>query len=563
MTGGGGPPQTLEAEGELRRDAKEAVWCAGGGAFDYSDGDATEARLYADLRAVTDRSEFSAELRERATDWASTYHFSPLRGNLLRHLPWRGRAVLELGAGCGAVTRFLGEAGATVTAVEGSVTRARCAARRCAGLDAVRVYAGPFDAFTPRPVFDAVLLIGVLEYAARFDDAADPIGRRLAWCRRWLRPGGELVVAIENQLGLKYLLGAPEDHVNKPYHGVADGYRPGGVRTLGRSELADAILGAGFGGVRFASPFPDYKLPAVVVTEAGFDDPNFDAGALLRHAPVAAAFQPGPPVPFDARRVWGPVLRNGLGPDLSPSFLVRAGRDATPDEPDDTRAYAYAADRAAAYATATSFVPGDAGGLTVRKRRLRPEPPPAGGVLEHRTGDAAYVSGRLLETELLDAADRRDADGVLAVLSRWCDFLQDRAGAPGDAGEGFAAAARPESVDWIPRNLLVRPDGTLAVIDPEWTLRVPFSLNTLALRYLTLIGGELRAAARAGAPRLDPPAVAAVLNLDLSDAALNAADDVHRRIYAQVLPGRTPPDLTACFGVTRPSQRRADAGGPA
>ena len=54
------------------------------------------------------------------------------------------RALLELGAGCGAVTRWLGEHFENVDTVEGSLARAQVARERCRDLDGVRVAAANF-----------------------------------------------------------------------------------------------------------------------------------------------------------------------------------------------------------------------------------------------------------------------------------------------------------------------------------------------------------------------------------------------------------------------------------
>ena len=54
------------------------------------------------------------------------------------------RKYWELGAGCGAITRYLGEKFATVFAVEGSFPRARVAKKRCSDLKGVSVLCANF-----------------------------------------------------------------------------------------------------------------------------------------------------------------------------------------------------------------------------------------------------------------------------------------------------------------------------------------------------------------------------------------------------------------------------------
>ena len=110
------------------RDAATGCWRPGAERppFPYTDGEHVEAELLALMQATADRSVLSPALRAAIRDWPTHYHLGPRRANLLRPLgDWlRGRAVLEIGAGCGAMTRYLGECGARVLALEGSPRRA-------------------------------------------------------------------------------------------------------------------------------------------------------------------------------------------------------------------------------------------------------------------------------------------------------------------------------------------------------------------------------------------------------------------------------------------------------
>lgn len=75
--------------------------------------------------------------------------------------------------------------------------------------------------------FDVVTLIGVLEYARKYfsvEPGNDPVKATLEKARRMLKPGGVFLLAIENQLGLKYFAGRPEDHNGVPMYGIEDLY---------------------------------------------------------------------------------------------------------------------------------------------------------------------------------------------------------------------------------------------------------------------------------------------------------------------------------------------------
>ena len=112
-----------------------------GKAIEYSDGQDVESRIEAIICNASDRSVSSTELVRQITDWPSQYHLGKLRHCLLRPLNIKpGDRVLEIGCGCGALTRYLGEIGADTIALEGSPARARIAAARCSDLPNVKVY---------------------------------------------------------------------------------------------------------------------------------------------------------------------------------------------------------------------------------------------------------------------------------------------------------------------------------------------------------------------------------------------------------------------------------------
>ncbi len=141
----------------------------------YSDGDEVETRIASIIEQASDITVLSTELRQHCTDWPSLYHLSSTRANLIR--PFESilsGSVLEIGAGCGAITRFLGECGANVLALEGSPRRAAIARSRTRDLENVTVLAERFDQFQSGRKFDVITLIGVLEYANLFTSGENP-----------------------------------------------------------------------------------------------------------------------------------------------------------------------------------------------------------------------------------------------------------------------------------------------------------------------------------------------------------------------------------------------------
>ncbi|MGE8499339.1 MAG: glycosyltransferase [Pseudomonas sp.] len=293
--------------------------------FAYSDGDAVENFLYKTIKNAGDVSTGSDELIQYISDWATLYHLSPARANLLRPIEQnlRGKQVLELGSGCGAISRFLGETGCELTCVEGSHRRAAITAARCRGLSNVKVYNDNFQDFQAEHQFDVVTLIGVLEYSRKFIKGEDPIAAALALAQSFLKPDGVLIIAIENKLGLKYWAGALEDHVGVPFYGIESLYGEATAVTFGKKEIARVLQRANFGDLEFYYPYPDYKLPGMVLSELVEDADPAIANNLL-----SASFAPNQVVDYARVLSEGATYRalvdNGLVGDLANSFLIIA-----------------------------------------------------------------------------------------------------------------------------------------------------------------------------------------------------------------------------------------------
>ena len=241
--------------------------------FNYSDGEQAERLLHDILSSAADLSSNSVELDQQIVDWPSEYHLSSTRANLLRPLNLEGVThVLELGCGCGSISRYLGEqAGLQVDSVEGSPTRAALAALRCKDLPNVTISTGNFNGMQfPQAHYDLVLFVGVTEYAGRFSEREtdqQALQDLLALAKSAAKPDGVVLVAIENRLGLKYLLGANEDHYGQAYVGLDNYPDSTGIRTYNRPEWLAQIAAAQFACNQFIYPFPDYKIPTLLVNE--------------------------------------------------------------------------------------------------------------------------------------------------------------------------------------------------------------------------------------------------------------------------------------------------------
>jgi SAM-dependent methyltransferase len=452
----------------------------------YSDGDEFEQRIEKILVDASDRSLFSAELAAACLDWPSYYHLSCTRANLLRPLHDRlgGADVLEVGAGCGAITRYLGELGATVCALEGSKRRARIARLRTADLTNVSVVSDNFETFETQRTFDVITFIGVLEYANQFVGGDVPACTMLERARAMLKPGGVVIVAIENQLGLKYFAGAPEDHVNHRMFGIEERYPSSGVRTYGRVELTKLLQRSGFSKQLFYAPFPDYKFPVTVFSEDGLRSADIDAHAMLQSS-IYADRQLTRFLSFDLSRAWGVVIRNKLGIDLANSFLIVAGEENLSQKP--ILAWHYSTSRAAPFCKELTFTQrGES--IYLLPRLLNPTlPNPAKDVVTiDLPKELPFVRGQQLSDEFakLLTSDGWNFEDVARSTKRFLGIAESVVKAEGvDALLSSASASIPgRYLDLIPQNLIDTGSGEFIFIDREWSYCAPVSASWLIFR---------------------------------------------------------------------------------
>ncbi len=462
--------------------------------FDYSDGDEVEERLKNIIASASDLGLDSAELMAAQTDWPSRYHFSADRANLLRPFAdeLRGAKVLELGCGCGAITRYLGELGADVVAVEGSLRRAEMTAMRCHDLPAVNVVCERAQNLPFEGRFDFVTLIGVLEYSRRYVDAPDPILAMLESARRYLAPNGRLIVAIENQMGLKYLAGAPEDHGLGVFSGVNDLYDDTSVVTFGRKELEDYLLRAGFGAVETHLPFPDYKLPMLVVHPAGNCENNakWQLGSLLANTVYYDLQKPKNPT-FSLERAWHVVGRNGLAADLANSHLLVASVcDDQPDLAPERLATHFSARRAPKYFQQVEFLKDEHGDIVVHRTT-----PSDGEQADKslRTKTEPYLPGRIHAEALHDVVQR--PEWTSAQVKKWADVWIDELRChliePCDSVKQLDWAEYKEwlpanFLDAVPRNLILGESGGANFIDLEWPAEHALPMELVVYRGLAV-----------------------------------------------------------------------------
>ena len=227
-----------------------------------------------------------------ATDnrWPILYHFSNKRQNLLEWYPFKeGAEVLEIGAGCGAITGILCDKCKHVTSVELSKKRSLINFYRNSDKPNLEIIVGNLNDIKFDKKFDYITLIGVLEYAALYTASDSPYIDFLKNIKKNLKPNGTLIIAIENKFGLKYWAGAKEDHTGVIFDGLEGYSSKRKIYTFSKPELITTLNDAGFFENTFYYPYPDYKLPNSIysdrrlprIGELQNDIVNYDQSRML------------------------------------------------------------------------------------------------------------------------------------------------------------------------------------------------------------------------------------------------------------------------------------------
>ena len=477
-------------------DAKTKVWMRSGySGIGYSDGEEIERRLQRIVETSSDVSVMSAELASHCGDWATHYHLSRQRANLLRPFEsqLQGKQILEIGAGCGAITRYLGEIGAEVLALEGSPRRALITSLRCREQENVTVVAEAIHEFQRVPQFDVVTLIGVLEYARKFfpGEGRDPVDAMLNYVTEFLKPGGRLIIAIENQLGLKYFAGFPEDHMGQPMYGIEEHYDGSHVVTFGRKDLGDRVREAGLTESQWWYPFPDYKLPSLMVSEQGaLPADDMDLFSLVRHA-CSQDLQYPSSVSFNQGRAWRPIMRNGLLPEMANSFVLVASDTEISEPPDRPVALHYATNRRPEFAKKVVFSRAQDGVAMTHQIALYPQAvPDNNSMVKLRLEQAAFIQGQLWQDRLVDIMTRPGwtFDHIQQWCQVWLTAFYSAAGLQGRTNLMYEKI--PGSyLDMTPRNLIIDHKGVGKFFDKEWEYVEAIQVGHVVFRaLLTSIG---------------------------------------------------------------------------
>jgi hypothetical protein len=452
----------------------------------YTDGDSIEKKIYEIIKSSKDKGVYSDELRSKIEDWPSEYHLSASRHLSVKPIfesISRVNTILEVGSGCGAISRYLSDNCNYLVCLEGSVQRAIITAERCKGLNNVIVICDNFFNLALEIYFDIVTLIGVLEYANLYvkKNKEDNVKKCLSSANNKLNANGKLILAIENQLGLKYFNGCSEDHINIPFYGINNLYDTNTAVTFGKYDLLHKLNISGFNFSEIIYPFPDYKIPVAVIFQDAYKNESLNISDIMGSI-KSKSYDNNNLRMFNEKLALDVLLKNKLAQDLSNSFIVVSSR--TNIEIDKSLlAVTYTASRKSSYITETKFSL-KCGDILVTKNHLN-NIVNNNNIFEHKiTKEKKYIKGKLLSSYIVENFSRNnDIDNLVELLGYWVDYLIKNSTFIKN-NEGIWSAVMEGSFwDCLPNNLVLDCNDNLNYIDDEWHVN-----NKIPTAYVILRG---------------------------------------------------------------------------
>lgn len=285
----------------------------------YSDGTVEDELL--DIVKNHEENEFGKIINEK-NDWAILYHLSQVRQNIISWYPFEeGTKVLEVGAGCGAITGAIAEKVKKVDCVELSRKRSLINAHRNKNQEGITIKVGNFEEIEPHldKDYDIITLIGVWEYAALYLSSDKPFHKFLKLLKEHIKPDGKIIIAIENKYGLKYWAGCREDHTGMFFEGIEGYTKTNGVMTFGKKALENIFNEMGYES-QFYYPYPDYKLPLQIFS----DDYMPQVGMLHDNQKNLDCTRM---VLFDEDKAFDSIVQDGMFDKFSNSYLIILNRE--------------------------------------------------------------------------------------------------------------------------------------------------------------------------------------------------------------------------------------------
>lgn len=183
--------------------------------------------------------------------------------------------------------------------------------------------------------FDTIIFNGSLEWIGVGRDKGTSIRKvqmkALKKANDLLKPNGIIYIGIENSMGLKYLLGAADDHTGLLYHTFLDevnaeeNYQVSGKgeqlpsKTWSLEEYKEMIYEAGLELERVYGCFPDYKLIRQMIDIRSLNEELIKGAPVLEHVGISGE---NIDRQVELNAIYKGLARNGIAQYFCPSYAL-------------------------------------------------------------------------------------------------------------------------------------------------------------------------------------------------------------------------------------------------
>jgi SAM-dependent methyltransferase len=216
------------------------------------------------LQQCNNRSTTSREFSEQihTTHPSLKRHFSSLRYAFMESLPFEGvNHVLEVGAGSGVLTRYLGERFKSVIAVENDIEFAECSKLRCNDLATVSVLTSLEKLPVEDIKFDLIILTCDCRLLVPTGMTIENLTTLIRKTIMHLEPGGLFMLFIDNPLSHAGM------YSSGPAINSGGKASTGALRSLHISDLKNFLLSNGLANLRACYMFPDHINPKTIFSD--------------------------------------------------------------------------------------------------------------------------------------------------------------------------------------------------------------------------------------------------------------------------------------------------------
>ncbi len=448
-----------------------------------------------------------------AGDWCHMYHLARGRRNLVEWLPLtKTDRVLEIGGECGALTGFFAEKTEKVVSVELSREKAEIAQVRHAAHTNI-TYISAKEMTFPEGMFDYIFAIGSFPLAEHYVTAfglnaegQDAYAIFLQNCKKMLKKDGRLILALPNQMGLKYFAGCREDYTGAPFTGLEGYYYHKGIKTFGKRSLQKLLQDNGFAEQNWYYPYPDYRFANSIYSDNYLPKPGELHTNLVNFDQERYVF-------FDETKAYDTILKEDLYPELCNSYLVVTGKET------EMSYVKFSGERQETYALYTG-IKGKEGTYTGYKRALYQEGTAhvshiaevyealektyeKAGISFDKTWksesdalaiDMEILEGRPLQEILEDLAVAGKVEEIRQWMQTYTEKMLQCEMHVFEKTEAFTRvfgnvelpeglqSAQVTDIDLILSNIFVTQDGEWKVIDYEWTFDFPVPYHFVLYR---------------------------------------------------------------------------------